>query len=386
MVLLVIIVLVAIVITLMVYNMSIHNKIKSFNNINEKINNLNVLQDFMNAIGEDISVDEKIKKVNEILVDRFGIKYSTIVVFDGAEYELKATNVEEKHWETLKNLHTEDIFKESIVNSTSKYITIDNDDEKLPYQKMEFGRAKSAMFFPLYIDNVYIGYWFIESGEKHAFDNLDTAILDVVKDNIVAILKTVNYQSTMENIPRDDLFSGLKSAEYLYGTAKKIIDKYVISTVCMFKIVNLPEINNTFSREVGNKIITEVSKTIKTSLSNEYIFVRYMGPKFVIVFSGVEPESVIGFITDIKKYAEQIKIEVEEKSKTKKTTRKKKNEEESSDNSKEKNAGKKNHYASPKLNFVVSTYYKGTALDGVTKKLEEYLDNAKNDESNINYV
>ena len=385
MVLIVIIVLVAIVITLMIYNISIHNKIKAFNNINEKINNLNVLQDFMNAIGEDISVDEKIKKVNEILIDRFGIKYSTIVVFDGAEYELKATNVEEKHWETLKNLHTEDIFKESIVNSTSKYITIDNDDEKLPYQKMEFGRAKSAMFFPLYIDNVYIGYWFIESGEKHAFDNLDTAILDVVKDNIVAILKTVNYQSTMENIPRDDLFSGLKSAEYLYGTAKKIINKYEISTVCMFKIINLPEINNTFSREVGNKIITEVSKTIKTSLSNEYIFVRYMGPKFVIVFSGVEPESVIGCITDIKKYAEKIKIETtQEKKNARKSTKKNKEE---SDNIEEKtNTKSKVKAASPKLNFVVSTYYKGTALDGVTKKLEEYLDNAPNDESNINYV
>lgn len=384
MVLVVIIVLVAIVITLMVYNMSIHNKIKAFNNINEKINNLNVLQDFMNAIGENISVDEKIKKVNEILIDRFGIKYSTIVVFDGAEYELKATNVEEKHWETLKNLHTEDIFKESIVNSTSKYITIDNDDEKLPYQKMEFGRAKSAMFFPLYIDNVYIGYWFIESGEKHAFDNLDTAILDVVKDNIVAILKTVNYQNTIENIPRDDLFSGLKSAEYLYGTAKKIIDKYVISTVCMFKIINLPEINNTFNRETGNKIITEVSKTIKTSLSNEYIFVRYMGPKFVIVFSGVEPESVIGFITDIKKYAEQIKIEFIDEKKNKKTTKKK--QDAKNEDNKEKDKSTKSKVASPKLNFVVSTYYKGTALDGVTKKLEEYLDNAPENENNINYV
>ena len=31
-------------------------------------------------------------------------------------------------------------------------------------------------------------------------------------------------------------------------------------------------------------------------------------------------------------------------------------------------------YAKPKLNMVVSTYYKGTALEGLTKKLEEYLD------------
>ena len=33
-------------------------------------------------------------------------------------------------------------------------------------------RAKSAMFFPLYIDNIYIGYWIIESDIPHAFDEV----------------------------------------------------------------------------------------------------------------------------------------------------------------------------------------------------------------------
>ena len=46
----------------------------------------------------------------------------------------------------------------------------------LPYQQMEFGRAKSAIFFPLYIDNVYIGYWILESGTPHDFDNVDTTV------------------------------------------------------------------------------------------------------------------------------------------------------------------------------------------------------------------
>ena len=42
--------------------------------------------------------------------------------------------------------------------------------------------------------------------------------------------------------------------------------------------------------------------------------------------------------------------------------------------------------AIPKINCVLSTYYKGTALDGITKKLEEYLDNADIEESEINYI
>lgn len=371
MALIVILILVGIVIALMVYNMSIHNKVKTFTGINQKINSLNVLQDFMNAVGEETSVENKISRVNEILLERFEIKYSSIIAFDGAEYSIKATNVDEKHHETLKNMHTEDVFKQSIANASPKYITIEGDDEKLPYQQSEFGRAKSAMFFPLYIDSVYIGYWLIESGEKHAFDGLDTAILEVVKDNIVAILRTVNYQSTMENIDRTDQFTQLQSAEYLYGKGKKIIDKHVISTVLMFKITNLPQINDEFGRLTGNKVVTEVSRAIKPSLSNNYVFVRYMGPKFVIVFAGVEQDAVFPFVKDVKKYVEKLKVpKVQSSVGTKKKTKKQEKEE----------------FAVPKINCVMSTYYKGTALDGITKKLEEYLDSADIKENEINYI
>ena len=86
-------------------------------------------------------------------------------------------------------------------------------------------RSKSAMFFPLYIDNIYIGYWIIESSEPHAFDNTDTSVLGIVRENIVAVLKTVSYQNTIENIYRVDKNTALNSAEYLYGKGKRIIRK-----------------------------------------------------------------------------------------------------------------------------------------------------------------
>ena len=62
----------------------------------------------------------------------------------------------------------------------------------MPYQKQEFGRAKSAIFFPLYIDNVYIGYWLIESGTPHDFDNIDTTIFEMnekIKKEVNSIKK-----------------------------------------------------------------------------------------------------------------------------------------------------------------------------------------------------
>ena len=361
----VIILLVLIIMLLMIYNISIHKKIQNFNNLNQKIASLNILQDFMDTISEISSTDEKIKKINEILIERYEIKYSTIVVYDGTQYVVKASNVDKKHWNTLRSLHNEEIFKESIQTATPKYITVENEGERLLYQKTEFGRAKSAMFFPLYNDNVYIGYWIIEGSQAHEFDGVDTTILEVIKNNIVSVLKTVENQQVIENIVRDDLFTNLKSAEYLFGEGKKIINQFNTSTVCLFRITNLEKINEEFDRETGNQIVKEVSEIVRKNLAQEYIFVRYMGPKFAIVFSGIEINAVTEFMKVLKQKIEEIEVEF------------------SYEDEEEKEI---TEYAKPKVNIVVSTYYKGTALEGLTKKLEGYLDQASKEENAINYL
>lgn len=370
-------ILIVVVLVLVVYNIKINNRIQEFRNINQKITNLQVVQDFMNTIGETSTVDQKIKKINDILVEKYEIKYSTIVVFNGAEYEIKASNVDKKHWEALKSLQDVDMFKDSIQTATPKYVTVNNEKEKLPYQQMEFGRAKSAIFFPLYIDNVYIGYWIMESGTPHDFDNVDTTILEVIKDNIVSVLKTVVHQKTLESIVRTDLFTGLYSEEYLYGEGKKVIDQYTISTICMFKITNLEEINKTYCRELGNEVIRKISQYIQDNIAKDYVFVRYMGPKFVIAFSGVETSGVADFVNDIKDTIEKMQIKLSEDDLDEELT---KQFEESQVPDVEE------QIATPRLNFVLSSYYKGTGLEEVLKKLEEYLDNAPEEESDITNI
>lgn len=357
-----IVVLIGIVGILIFYNVNIKKKLTTFNNVSSKINKLNALQDFMSITGEDLPVDEKINKINEVLIDKFEIKYSSIVVFDGAEYVLKASNTDKKYWNNLTNLHTEEIFKDSINTATPKYITIDSEEEKLPYQKLDFSRAKSAMFFPLYIDNVYIGYWIIESSVIHAFDDTDTTLLEVIKDDIVSILKTVSYQTAMESIVRTDQFTGLYSAEYLYGQAKATIDSAAISTVVMFRITNIEEINTTYSRITGNNIIISVSNWAKTCIESKDIFVRYMGPKFVIVFIEKTEDDIIETIKSLKQDLEDTQVEYtnEQTSET--------------------------ELVRPKTNFAIGRYYKGTGIESVTKKLEEYLDKAPKQESNINFI
>lgn len=362
----VIVILVVFVIGLIIYNLSISKKVKSLSNTREMVANLQVLQDFMDIIGKDISVEDKIKIINNILIEKYHIKYSTIVVFNGAEYILKASNVDERFWDVLRNLHTDEMFQDSITTATPKYVTINSPHEKLTYQKKEMARAKSAMFFPLYIDNVYIGYWIIESDLEHAFDNTDTNILGIIKENIVSVLKTVSYQNAIENIYRTDKTTGLFSAEYLYGKGKRQIDEFVQSSICMFTITNIEQINEEFGRNIGTDIILKTANMVKTNIASDYIFVRYMGPKFAIAFSGVDVDGVTNFLEDLKEKIEEIQIEIEIKGKGKAKTI--------------------NKIASPKTNFVIASYYKGTGIEEVTKKLEEYLEGCDKTESTITNI
>ena len=146
-----VIILLGIAIALVVYNMNLKNKLQALKNTNEKVTSLSVLQDFMNTISEQSTADEKIKRINDILIEKYAIKYSTIVIYNGAEYEIKASNVEPKHWSALTNLHSEEVFSDSIQTATPKYITINGDNEKLPYLKDFFIQCGQSLYNDLTI-------------------------------------------------------------------------------------------------------------------------------------------------------------------------------------------------------------------------------------------
>ena len=90
------------------------------------------------------------------------------------------------------------------------------------------------------------------------------------------------------------------------------------------------------------------------------------------------------FIFQIENKEEFIKEKIE---KTAISLQEKVDIDEPEDGKKTKKTKKKNkEEVYPRLNFAISTYYKGTGLEEVLKKLENYLDNADINESDINNI
>ena len=107
-----------------------------------------------------------------------------------------------------------------------------------------------------------------------------------------------------------------------------------------------------------------------------------IGDKVKVVkceISGVDVDSVTTFVTDIKTQAEEIEISLPinkdiEEIEVEKIDRKKKKQE------------KEQAKVKAKLNFVLTTYYKGTGMEEVLKKLEQYVDNADKSENDITCI
>lgn len=356
-----IIVLIIVVVIQLLAGMKKNETVKRLKNTNQRVVSLNVLQDFIEIIGNaSLESKEKMSEINKVLIERYEIKYSTIVIFDGEKYTVEASNVGERHFKMFEQLQNQEIFAESIRNATPKYITV-NQGEKLPYLDMEFERAKSAIFFPIYVDNIYMGYWLIEGNKPHEFDNIDTTILDVVKSNLVSTEKVVRKLRTLENLSRYDEVTRLNTYEYLFGTARKLIDKYPTSIVSLIKIVNLKQIEEKVSKKTAEIVMKSISEYAKKCLSPEYIMVKYSEDKFSIVFSGSDSEGVSKFLEALKSSVEQIKVKVV-------------------GSLRESLNGQA---VVPKLNIVYTSYYKETALEKTLKNLQEYLNECDSSESDV---
>ena len=97
--------------------------------------------------------------------------------------------------------------------------------------------------------------------------------------------------------------------------------------------------------------------------------------------------NVAKFLNDLKENVENLKITLDGIKEENEDVVEAENEgQQEVENQKENEKENEEEYAEPILNFVISSYYKGTGLEEVLKKLEEYLDSADVNENEINNI
>lgn len=252
---------------------------------------MTVMQRMFEIMSANIPAKKKIEELNNIIIDVFDSKYSTISIYDGNEYEVKATNVENTYVDSIASIAEDNDFKSNAKNNISKYLVAAG-DRVLGYKSAAERKIKSAMFSPIYYNGTYLGFWLMEDNAEDAYEQLSKDELAKLKDNIGVFIENVIDQENIENAYNTDKQTGFYNNIYLYSNVRHQTSVVDNSSLVLISFSGLPTINEKYGRNVGDNLLLKATNLIKESMSSENIFVRYSGSRFVIVCPGVSVETI----------------------------------------------------------------------------------------------
>lgn len=243
------------------------------------------IQEMYDIMGNNNSTDEKIKGLNKILIKAFKPKYSSIVLYDGNKYHMKATNVEKDFVDTISKVAEENIFRANVLKNVSKY-SVATTNKNLAYKSALERNIKSVIFSPIYYSNMFLGFWLIEDTKENAFEGISNLDLDKFKHNLSLFIENIQIQNTIEIAENTDKQTGYYNNLYLYSNARNMLISHDTSSISLICLKNIPDINEKFSRNLGNTLLIKITNAIKDIVSKESVLIRYSGIRLIIITPG----------------------------------------------------------------------------------------------------
>lgn len=266
-----------------------------------------IMQRMFELMASTIPASKKIEELNNIIIEVFNSKSSTISIFDGTNYEIKATNVEPVYIDSIKALAEEQDFKNNSMQNISKYLVAAG-GRLLGYKSAMERKIRSAMFSPIYYNGMYLGFWLLEDDAENAYDSISKEELAKLKDHIGVFIENVLSQESIESAYNTDKQTGFYNNLYLYSTVRNQTAKEENSALTLILLENLPQINEEYGREVGNKLLEKASKVMQEVFNADNIFIRYSGSKFCIVSPGSSTENLHA---TVERYVSNVKMQEE---------------------------------------------------------------------------
>ncbi len=299
-ILLIIIAVLLLVVVIFSYIMylSFTKQINYYKMVSNSVSSMSVIQQMFDIMGESIQGKDKIEKLNRAIIEIFGPKYSTISIFDGTNYEIKATNVETEYIDSIINIADENDFKTNALKNVSKYLST-SPDKTLTYKSAIERKIKSAMFSPIYYNGTYLGFWLLEDIVENAFDSISKDELSKMKNNLGVFLENVQFQTSIEHAENTDKQTGYYNNIYLYSNIRQILSSNETTAFTLIELKNIPDINEEYGRNLANILLVKIANSIKETVTDDTILIRYSGIKFLIVFPDSNAEKVHSLIERI---------------------------------------------------------------------------------------
>ena len=278
---------------------------KNYTIMTKNYSTVTILQEIMVILGNKIPSNKKLERINEILINRFDIAYSTIVERTEQGNIIKATNVPSDLQDRILELDGSKIFNEAMCQNFPKYVT---GLKTLEYPSADERDVRSALMFPLYREDEYRGFWLLEDIRGNTFDNGATVQLSIIKDNITLVIQNNDYAVNLENktaelevankkleeMANRDGLTGAFNKAFMHKKLDEVFrGNRRSNSIAIMDIDYFKNYNDKNGHMEGDNLLKMLSQLITDSLREDDMLFRFGGEEFVILFSDTERKDAV---------------------------------------------------------------------------------------------
>ncbi len=275
-------------------------QVKYFKKIAKEADSLVLLKKMFSLMGANVSSNDKLSELNEIFKEKFKAEFSTIVWYDGQSNVIKATNVDETYALSLGSVAFDKDFKDNVKRNVPKYLATTNNIKTLMYKTAIERKIRSAIFIPIVENNLYLGFWILESTVPNSFANIPKNELNMIKDNLSVFLSSVLSQEKIENLEDKDKQTGLYNNFYLYSKGQYVIENADTTAFIMIAFPELKKVNEYYGRKTGDKYLLAAIEYIRNSVNKQAVIIRYATGKILVLAPNISVEAVLKGIGNLQ--------------------------------------------------------------------------------------
>lgn len=253
-------------------------------------------------INSFISQDNIIQLINDMIIGILGVKYSTIYLTENNELKIKATNAEnEVNTLDIESLNYIDKGQAFIINSKESLSNCVNDE------------IYSRMGIPIKVGERVIGYIIGEHTHYEYFNDDHKMFIGAVANHVaIALENAVLYRKLEQFAKLDPLLSIYNRRTFFELVEEKLQSKVNNDfAIVMIDLDNFKSVNDTLGHQVGDEVLRQTARILRTSICENDILGRYGGEEIIIYIDDVsKPYDVFEKIDSIREAIENNKIKL----------------------------------------------------------------------------
>ncbi|MBY0360092.1 MAG: diguanylate cyclase [Candidatus Obscuribacterales bacterium] len=287
-------------------------------------------EEFINALGKELDHLRSSHQVCQRILDKLNDKFPTSIMhgvfFKADRFQRLVPDAwlgfDDRSVQPLKKIDHTKIARE--VFSSGKHLTLGPDGirEYGLTQVTQPNGIKTVVFLPIVFQNRNLGVLAIYfNAEGQVVQDRLRVLRNVVELASRVVHQNVQYEEEQE-AARTDPLTGLRNKKFFYEIMPQVMDRAAVNpeqhplSLMIMDGDHFKSINDTYGHQVGDQMLQELSKLIRTCVrtqegnernnSGDYL-IRFGGEEFIIVMENTEAKRALSV-------AERIRQQIEAKS------------------------------------------------------------------------